>query len=96
VQALLEGLGRTRAGRVERRRRGRIVSRHLDAEVLAYLAIVGICLVLIGAVLTAGPVTIEQRGAVLTGIIATLFAVGWRAHRRGLLKLPGEDEEAPR
>jgi hypothetical protein len=64
-----------------------------DVETLAYLAIVGVCLILIGALLTAGPVSIEQRGTVLGGIIVTLFTVAWRARRRGLLGPPGRDTD---
>ena len=54
-----------------------------DIEGLAYLAIIGVCLVLIGAILTPGAVSIEQRGAVLGATVVTLFTVAWRARHRG-------------
>lgn len=54
-----------------------------DIEGLAYLAVIGICLTLVGALLTAGPVTVEQRGAVLSGILIVLFTVAWRVRHRG-------------
>lgn len=55
---------------------------HLDPSSAALYAIVAIVLVLTGAILTAGPVTTEQRGAVLTAGVAILAAIGWRIHRR--------------
>lgn len=66
-----------------------------DIEGLAYLAIIGICLVLIGALLTPGAVSIEQRGAVLSGIIVTLFTVAYRARKRGYFppKFGGKDDD---
>lgn len=67
-----------------------------DVEGLSYLAIIGICLILIGALLTAGPVTIEQRGTVLGAIVATLFLVAYRARKRGYLPpLGGRDDDEP-
>ena len=54
----------------------------LDPEAAALYAVVAICLVLIGALLTVGVITVEQRGTVLAGIIATLLAVAWRGRRR--------------
>jgi hypothetical protein len=54
----------------------------LDPESAALYAVVGICLVLIGAVLTPGAVSIEQRGAILAGIITALFGVAWRWRKR--------------
>ncbi len=47
----------------------------------ALWAIVAICLVLVGAILTAGPVSIAERGSVLAAIAAVLLAVGWRIRR---------------
>lgn len=54
---------------------------HLDPASAAQYALIGICLVLIGALLTPGAVTVEQRGAVLAGIITVLGAVSWRGRR---------------
>lgn len=65
-----------------------------DVETLAYLALIGICLILIGALLTAGPITIEQRGSVLAGIFAVLGAVAWRARHRSHRRT--EDDEDPK
>ena len=55
----------------------------LDPHEAALWAIIAICLVLIGAILTPGTVGIDERGAVLAAIAAVLFAVGWRIRRRG-------------
>ena len=57
----------------------------VDIEALAYLAIVGIGLVLVGAILTPGSVSIEQRGTVLGAIVVVLFTVAWRARHRGYI-----------
>jgi hypothetical protein len=54
---------------------------HHWLEPLAYLVIIGIDLVLIGAILTAGPVTIEQRAAALTGIFASLGIIAYRGSK---------------
>ena len=48
----------------------------------ALWALIAICLVLIGALLTPGSVGIAERGTVLAGIVAVLFAVGWRIRHR--------------
>lgn len=48
----------------------------------ALWALVAICLVLIGALLTPGSVGIAERGTVLAGIVAVLFAIGWRMRHR--------------
>jgi hypothetical protein len=55
----------------------------LDPASAAYYALIAICLVLIGALLTPGSVTIEQRGAVLSGIIIVLFTIALRRRRIG-------------
>lgn len=47
----------------------------------ALWAIIAICLVLIGALLTPGQVGINERGALLGAIAAVLFAVGLRIRR---------------
>lgn len=50
----------------------------------AYWAVIAICFVLIGAVLSAQNLSVEQRGTVLGGIFAALAFVGWRhRHQRG-------------
>jgi len=56
---------------------------HLNPESAALYAIVAICLVLLGALLTPGTLSIEQRGPVLAGIVTVLFGVAWRARARG-------------
>lgn len=48
----------------------------------ALWALIAICLVLIGALLTPGSVGVAERGTVLAGIVAVLFAIGWRMRRR--------------
>lgn len=53
----------------------------LDAHGAALYAIIAICLVLIGALLTVGVVSVEQRAAVLAAIFTVLIAVGWRASK---------------
>jgi hypothetical protein len=56
---------------------------HIDPHSAALYALVALCLVLIGALLTEGQLGIAERGTVLAGIVAVLFAVGWRIRRRG-------------
>ena len=53
----------------------------LDPAAAALYALVAICLVLVGAILTPGSVGINERGAVLAAITAVLFAIGWRIRR---------------
>lgn len=48
----------------------------------AYWAIIAICLVLIGAILTPGTVGIDQRAALLAAIASILLVVAWRGRRR--------------
>ena len=55
---------------------------HLDPEAAALYAIVAICLVLIGAIVTPGTLSVEQRGPVLAGVITALFGVAWRWRKR--------------
>ena len=57
---------------------------------LANYALIGICLVLIGALLTPGSVSVEQRGAVLAGIVTTLFVIANLSSRR---RRPPDDDE---
>jgi uncharacterized membrane protein len=56
---------------------------NLDPHEAALWAIIAICFVLIGAILTPGTVGIDERGAILAAIAAVLLAVGWRLRRRG-------------
>ena len=48
----------------------------------ALWAIIAICLVLLGALITPGVVTTEQKAPVLAGIITVLFAIGWRMRKK--------------
>lgn len=54
---------------------------NLNPSEAALWAIIAICLVLIGAILTPGSVGINERGALLGAIAAVLFAVGLRIRR---------------
>ena len=56
---------------------------NLDPPSAAQFALVAACLVLLGAILTVGPVTVEQRGAVLGGIVLILGTIAWRRRRNG-------------
>jgi hypothetical protein len=56
---------------------------NLDPATAALWALIAICLVLVGAILTPGSVGINERGALLGAIAAVLFAVGWRIRRKG-------------
>lgn len=53
----------------------------LDPGDAAYWAIIATCLVLLGAIVTPGTLSVEQRGPVLAGVITTLFVVAYRVHR---------------
>ncbi len=50
----------------------------LDPGSAALYALIAICLVLIGALITPGAVGLEERGVVLAGIVTVLAAIGWR------------------
>jgi hypothetical protein len=54
----------------------------LDPGSAALYALVAICLVLIGALLTPGSVGLNERGAVLGGIVVVLFTVARLFHKR--------------
>lgn len=54
---------------------------NLNVHEAALWAIVAICLVLVGAILTPGTVGIDERGAILAAIAAVLLAIGWRIRR---------------
>jgi hypothetical protein len=54
----------------------------LDPSSAALYAIIAICLVLVGAILTPGSVGINERGALLGAIAGVLLVIGWRVKRR--------------
>ena len=66
------------------------MSPRLDAATAAYFALIAICLVLIGAILTPGQVGVNERGAVLAGIVTTLFIIANLTSRR---RRPPDDDE---
>jgi len=53
----------------------------IDPSSAAQYALIGICLVLIGALLTPGQVGVNERGAILAAIATVLFAIAWRGRR---------------
>ena len=55
---------------------------HLDPQSAALYALIAICFVLIGAILTPGTVSVDQRAAILAAIAAVLFTIAWRRTRR--------------
>jgi hypothetical protein len=54
----------------------------LDPASAAQYALIAICLVLVGAIVTPGQVGIDERGAILAAIAAVLLALAWRGRRR--------------
>jgi hypothetical protein len=54
----------------------------LDPHDAAYWALIAICLVLIGAILTPGAVGVDERAAILAAIAALLLAIGIRGRRK--------------
>jgi hypothetical protein len=54
----------------------------LDPANAALYALIAICLIMIGALLTTGVVSVEQRAVVLAGVISVLFAIAWRTRHR--------------
>ena len=54
------------------------MSHHLDPGDAALFALIAIALVLVGALLTPGAVGVEQRAAVLSGIVVVLMTIAWR------------------
>jgi hypothetical protein len=54
---------------------------NLDPPDAALWALIAICLVLVGALLTPGTVGVDERGVVLGGIVAVLFAIAIRRRR---------------
>lgn len=55
---------------------------NLDPASAAQFAIIAICLVLIGALLTVGILGVAERAAVLASIAAILLTIAWRGRRR--------------
>jgi hypothetical protein len=53
----------------------------LDPHEAALWALIAICLVLLGAILTPGSVGINERGALLGAMAGILLAIGWRVRR---------------
>ena len=51
---------------------------NMDPALAARYAIVATCLILIGAILTAGALSIEQRGGAMVTVFAILAGVAWR------------------
>jgi hypothetical protein len=49
----------------------------LDPKSAALYALVAICLVLVGALLTPGTVGVDERGVVLAGIVTVLLLIGY-------------------
>jgi len=54
----------------------------LDPKSAALYALVAICLVLVGALLTPGTVGVDERGVVLAGIVTVLLLIGLGYRRR--------------
>lgn len=61
----------------------------LDPASAALYALIAICLVLVGALITPGTLSPEQRGPVLAGVVTVLFLVAWRVKRPP----PGDEGE---
>jgi len=55
---------------------------NLDPPSAALFALIAVALVMVGALLTVGIVSVEQRAAVLAGIVATLFTIAWRGRHK--------------
>jgi len=74
-----------------------VSSGRLNPAEAAQFALVAICLVLIGAIVTEGTLGIAERGTVLAGIVAVLFFVAYRQRRRapGGVDDGGEDVGTP-
>jgi hypothetical protein len=58
------------------------VKNHLDPEAAALYALIAISLVIIGALITPGTLSAEQKGPVLAGVFTVLFGVAWRWRKR--------------
>jgi len=59
----------------------------LDPSSAALYALIAICLVLVGGIITAGQLGVAERGTILVAIGTILAAIGWRTKHR-----PGGDE----
>ena len=57
------------------------MSSSLSPAAAAQFALIAICLVLVGAILTPGQVGVNERGAILAGIATVLLAITWRGKR---------------
>jgi branched-subunit amino acid transport protein len=53
----------------------------LDPASAALYALIALCLVILGALITPGVLTADQRGPVLAGVVTVLFAIAWRSTR---------------
>jgi len=69
---------------------------NLNPASAALYAIIAICLVLVGAILTQGILSVEQRGSVLAAIVAVLGGIAiWdrrRSKRKKPPRRPGDDD----
>jgi uncharacterized membrane protein YfcA len=68
---------------------------NLDPASAALYAIIAICLVLVGAILTQGILSIEQRSSVLAAIVAVLGGIAiWsrRMKRKRKPRKPGDSD----
>jgi hypothetical protein len=63
---------------------------HLDPQSAAQYALIAVALIMVGALLTTGVVSIEQRAVVLSGIIVVLGSIAYRRSRRHDDGGPGE------
>jgi hypothetical protein len=54
---------------------------HISPAAAAQYALIAICLVLVGALLTPGQVGVNERGAILAAIATVLFAIAWRGKK---------------
>jgi len=66
---------------------------HQEVETLSYLAIIGICLILVGGLIATVSISNEQKGTALVGIFAVLGAVAWRASHRILRRRKDDNQE---
>jgi hypothetical protein len=55
----------------------------LDPSSAAYFALIAICLVLVGALLTVGVIGVAERAAVLVAIGSVLLTIAWRSRHPG-------------
>lgn len=55
----------------------------IDPATAAMYAVVAVCLVLVGAILTTGVLGVAERGTILAGIFGALAYIAWRGRWRG-------------